>query len=185
MAPVVALLAVVVALAGVVLARTRETSGRDTGRSSVTPTTLASLRTFPVESRRHVSGPVRYPESPPVGGDHSPEWQSCGAYSAPVVTERAVHSLERGAVWITYEPGLSPDEVGRLGSLAGDEVLVAPWRGRMPSPIVASAWGHQLSVQVAHDPRLAVFVRQFVDSSEAPDAGASCAGGQGTPNPDL
>jgi hypothetical protein len=47
---------------------------------------------------------VDYPQSPPVGGPHNPIWQNCGFYSKPVRDEYAVHSMEHGAVWITYSP---------------------------------------------------------------------------------
>ncbi|MGD9430703.1 DUF3105 domain-containing protein [Arthrobacter russicus] len=29
-------------------------------------------------------------------------WTNCGIYTAPVEPTRAVHSLEHGAVWLTY-----------------------------------------------------------------------------------
>ena len=50
----------------------------------------------------HVTGPVTYSVTPPVGGDHNAIWMNCGVYSQQVPTERAVHNMEHGAVWITY-----------------------------------------------------------------------------------
>src|SRR5438093_3047791 len=54
----------------------------------------------------HARGPVAYSVTPPIGGDHSARWMNCGVYSQPVPSERAVHNLEHGAVWITYRPDL-------------------------------------------------------------------------------
>jgi len=53
--------------------------------------------------RNHRQGQIDYPgKKPPSGGDHNPVWLTCGAYSQQPPDEYAVHSLEHGAVWITY-----------------------------------------------------------------------------------
>ncbi|MDP9987302.1 hypothetical protein J2S98_002469 [Arthrobacter oryzae] len=65
-------------------------------------------------SRNHVQTAVTYPQRPGVGGDHSPVWTNCGAYDRPVQETRAVHSLEHGAVWISYQPGLPADDIAKL-----------------------------------------------------------------------
>jgi hypothetical protein len=39
-------------------------------------------------------------------------------------------------------------------------VLLSPYDG-LPAPVVASAWGLQLKVEKADDPRLEQFVRQY------------------------
>lgn len=62
-------------------------------------------------SRVHVRGPVAYDRVPAVGGDHAPMWQRCGVYDVAVPDERAVDSLARRAVWITYRPRASEDTV--------------------------------------------------------------------------
>jgi uncharacterized protein DUF3105 len=66
----------------------------------------------------HVKGSVDYRQGPPVGGDHASIWQNCGFYSGPVRNETAVHSMEHGAVWITYRPGLPTEQVDKLRELA-------------------------------------------------------------------
>ena len=65
-------------------------------------------------SRNHVESQVSYATSPPVGGDHHPVWLNCGVYDEPVPEEHAVHSLEHGSVWITYDPALPAAEVSKL-----------------------------------------------------------------------
>src|SRR5215212_3432936 len=67
----------------------------------------AGTKTYTDLPRSHVDGPVEYPQTPPVGGNHSPVWQNCHYYDTSVPNERAVHSLEHGAVWITYSPDTS------------------------------------------------------------------------------
>src|SRR4051794_24207945 len=94
---------------------------------------------YDVASRNHTPDNVDYPQNPPVGGDHAPVWQNCGYYDTPVRNENAVHSLEHGAVWITYRPDLPQDQVNRLRQLAASQpyILVSPYPG-LPAPIVAS-----------------------------------------------
>src|SRR5690606_12844335 len=53
-------------------------------------------------------------EKPPAGGVHYDRWLNCGVYSEPVEVGNALHSLEHGAVWITYRPDLADDQVSRL-----------------------------------------------------------------------
>lgn len=94
----------------------------------------------------------------------------------------AVHSLEHGAVWITYQPTLPADQIEQLQALtkAGPYRLLSPYPG-LPSPIAVSAWGLQLQVADAADPRLATFVQTYENRKDGPEYGASCQGGVGTP----
>ena len=131
---------------------------------------------------QHTEGEVDYEQSPPAGGEHNPVWQNCGYYAEPVRDENAVHSLEHGAVWITYSPDLSEDEVERLRDIAENEtyVLVSPYEG-LPSPVVASAWGKQLPLESAEDPDLERFIGAYRQGPQTPEPGAVCTGGIGRP----
>lgn len=142
----------------------------------------AGVTAYEVSGNQHVRSPVSYPQSPPVGGNHDPVWQDCGFYAAPVRNEHAVHSLEHGAVWITYRPELAPSQVDSLRSLAEreDRVIVSPYPG-LSRPVVASAWGRQLPVDSASDARIDRFVEAFRNDSNAPEAGGPCSGGKSTP----
>lgn len=129
-------------------------------------------------SLQHREGRVDYEQHPPVGGDHAPVWQNCGFYDSAVLSEQAVHSLEHGAVWVTFDPDLPADEVDRLRELAGDNgfLLVSPMVG-LPSPVVASAWGVQLELPSADDRRLPAFVARYQQGPQTPEPGAPCSGG--------
>jgi hypothetical protein len=141
----------------------------------VEATPIAGLETFTVESAAHTEEPVDYPQDPPAGGPHAPAWQKCGAYDAPIRNENAVHSQEHGAVWITYQPDLPEDEVKKLEKLTDDRyVLVSPYPD-LDSPVVASAWGAQLRLDAADDPRLGEFITRF--AGNGPEPGASCDSG--------
>lgn len=132
-------------------------------------------------SQKHVEGCVAYLQIPPVGGNHKQVWQSCDAYSKPVPTESAVHSIEHGAVWIAYSPGLSAADIAKLAAFADNEfVLVSPWRSSLPTAISVQAWGLQLQLASANDPRLKAFVEAFANGPQNPEKGAPCKGGATT-----
>ena len=130
----------------------------------------------------HTEGVVDYAQSPPVGGEHNPVWQNCGFYEEPVRNENAVHSLEHGAVWITYLPDLPQDEIERVRDLAQNNsyVLASPYPDQ-DSPIVASAWGKQLALQSAEDSDLERFINAYSQGPQTPEKGATCSGGVGDP----
>lgn len=131
-------------------------------------------------SRNHVNAPMDYPQTPAVGGDHAPVWTNCGVYSQPVEPTQAVHSLEHGAVWVGYDPDLPEGQVEDLARLAeaNSYVLLSPVDG-VPAPVTASAWGKQLAVDTADDPRLATFVQKYQQGPQSPEPGAACTGGAG------
>jgi hypothetical protein len=143
---------------------------------------------------QHVTGPVTYSVTPPVGGDHNATWMNCGVYSQAVPNERAVHNLEHGAIWITYAPSLPQSDLSQLRALFARQTVLnpsgqggsrymdlTPYPG-LSSPIVVSAWGFQLRLTSATDPRLQQFIDKFrVSQQYSPEYGAPCTGGVGTP----
>ena len=143
---------------------------------------IDGLQSFDGLTSNHVQGTVTYPQTPPVGGDHASVWLNCGIYASPVPNENAVHDLEHGAVWITYRPDLSKADVSKLVAVAKGQTYfdLSPYPG-LPAPVVASAWGRQVRLSGADDPRLQSFVKQFRLGKQSPEPGASCTGGVGTP----
>ena len=129
----------------------------------------------------HVGDNVEYEQSPPVGGPHFPVWQTCDFYEDPVPNEQAVHSLEHGAVWIAYAPDLPDEQIAIIKSFADGtrEVLASPYEG-LTTPVVASAWGLQLELPAATDPKLAQFVDYYENGPQTPEANTPCAGGTDT-----
>lgn len=136
---------------------------------------------------QHVEGPVTYDRTPPVGGPHNPVWLNCGVYDQPVPNENAVHSLEHGTVWITYQPSVPASEVATLRQIVESHyvgtqryLLLSPYPG-IPAPVVASAWGAQILLPGASDPRLVQFIRYYAGGGQGSEPGAPCTGGVGTP----
>jgi Protein of unknown function (DUF3105) len=140
------------------------------------------VRTYPATSNStDVELPISYEQDPPTNGDHATYWQNCGFYSSPVENEAAVHSMDHGAVWITYRPDLPAEQVEILRGLAQEEyVLVSPYPN-LYAPVVATAWRNQLDLTGANDARLRQFVDQFRLSATAPLSGNGCTGGRGEP----
>lgn len=161
--------AAVLVIAGAVgFAVWRDTSNRPS---------LDAVRTFSNITANHVTTPVTYAQTPPVGGDHNPVWLNCGVYDKAVPNELAVHSLEHGAVWVTYRPDLPADQVRTLTSSVPDTyMVVSPMEG-LKAPVVASAWGHQIELTGVSDPRLAEFVKEYRNGPQTPEPGAACTGG--------
>jgi Protein of unknown function (DUF3105) len=141
--------------------------------------TIEGVEYFPGLEALHEDGIVEYPQTPPAGGPHHPRWQTCGVYDAPIKNEHAVHSLEHGAVWITYQPDLPAEEIEALANLTrrGTHRLLSPYPG-IDSPIILSAWGYQLKLESSDDPRLLEFLLQYEQGATTPELGATCAGGE-------
>ena len=118
---------------------------------------------------------------PPVGGVHDPQWQNCGIYDEPVENAHAVHSLEHGAVWLTYDPDLRADQVAMLEEYAENQtfILVSPYPGQ-ESNVMATAWGVQIAVDSLPDERIDQFIARY--RGQGPEPGASCSNGTGTPH---
>ncbi|HEX3087823.1 MAG TPA: DUF3105 domain-containing protein, partial [Ilumatobacteraceae bacterium] len=145
------------------------------GTGAPTPGEPEGTVTYTGLTRNHVDTPVDYPQTPPVGGNHNPVWQNCQYYDTSVPNERAVHSLEHGAVWITYGPDTSQADKDVLKAIAdqGDHILISEYDG-LPAPIVATAWGKQLLLQSVSDPRLQQFVDVFQSGPQTPEPGVTC-----------
>lgn len=135
------------------------------------------------EAGQHTEGDVDYGQTPPAGGEHDPAWQNAGYYSSPVREENAVHTLEHGAVWLTYSPDLPQGQVNELQQIANSRecVLVSPYPD-LGAPVVASAWGKQLELEGAEDPALDRFIGTYLRGEQTPEPGAACTGGVGTPS---
>ncbi|MGL5865837.1 MAG: DUF3105 domain-containing protein [Dermatophilaceae bacterium] len=129
---------------------------------------------------RHVTTPVVYDDSPPTRGDHHAVWWNCGRYDRPIPAEHVVHSLEHGAVWLTYRPDVATTTVDALERLAARSHLVlSPFPGQR-WPVVATAWGVQLRQEEFDEKAVQRFIVAHRMSERAPEPGAACSGGTET-----
>jgi len=135
-----------------------------------------------IDARDHKEGTQTYVTSPPVGGAHNQRWQNCmgDVYDQPIANEHAVHSLEHGAVWVTYKQGLPAAQVDVLKQkVQGKEYsLMSPYAG-LDKNVSVQVWGYQLKTDDVNDPRIDQFIQdtRLVSSMEP---GAGCSSGNTT-----
>ncbi len=133
-------------------------------------------------SQTHVTKAVTYPMKPPVGGDHDQVWMNCNGdvYKEAIPDMNAVHSLEHGAVWVTYTDKAPAADVTKLTEKVKKTPysLMSPYKGQTGA-IMLSAWGKQLTVDSAADPRVDQFFTKYVQGPQTPEPGAACTGGKG------
>lgn len=133
----------------------------------------------------HVEGNIDYSaqaeyqgEVPPAGGAHNSTPQQCDVYESPIRQEAVIHSMEHGAVWITYQSTLPQDQIDSLKALAeGDPyMMMSPYEG-LPAPIVLTAWNHQLELEAFDQDEVERFIRSYKNKNGiTPEFGASCSG---------
>jgi len=137
---------------------------------------IEGLETFDNLESLHVQSAVDYEMTPPAGGPHNPTWLNCGIYEEEVPAEYAVHSLEHGAVWVTYDPeqvqGADLDAL--RSAMPRSYIILSPFPG-LEAPVVASAWGVQVALDGVDDPRLSDFIVKYRQSPDAPEPGALCS----------
>jgi hypothetical protein len=145
---------------------------------------ITGVVTFPRPSRGHESNlEIPFGERPPAGGTHDPRWQNCGVYDNPINTANAVHAMEHGAVWITFQPDLPADQIADIQDRFRGQtfMLVSPYPEQV-SPIVLTAWGTQLDVDSLDDERVEQFVERYRLGPNTPERGAACTNGVGDPS---
>ena len=139
------------------------------------------IKVYLATTNRTVKGPIEYDRKPPTNGDHDPLWQNCGFYEKPIKNRHAVHSMDHGAVWITYRPDLPKQRIETLRSYGEENyVIVSPYPGQ-GAPVIVTSWRVQLDLEGADDPRLGRFVNEFRISEIAPLSGNRCILGVGDP----
>lgn len=118
---------------------------------------------------------------PPMGGPHYGTWQNCGVYDAPIDPGYAIHSMEHGAIWITYHPDLPPAQIADLQAKTRNQsYLILSPHPDQDAAIVLTGWDVQLTVDSINDERIDQFIRQY-RGVRGPERGANCTGGVGQP----
>ena len=140
---------------------------------------ITGLVYTPEPDHNHVQGSIAYNTSPPVGGNHSQYWADCSGtvYPDAIASENAVHSLEHGAVWITYNPSLPADQVAILGKIVAgqDRMMMSPYPN-LKTNISLQTWDYQLFLDSASDPRITAFIQALrFNPKTTPESQATCS----------
>ncbi|MCH7231413.1 DUF3105 domain-containing protein [Glycomyces sp. L485] len=131
-----------------------------------------------------------YELTPPAGGNHLGNWQNCEGtvYNAPIVDGNAVHSLEHGAVWLTYDPELvDEDQAATLsGKISGRNYsFMSPY----PSQGVAvslQSWGNQYQTDDVDDPKIDEYLNHYIQNGDnLAEMNATCGNGVSTTTADA
>jgi Protein of unknown function (DUF3105) len=187
----VVLFAVAVVVVVIVTNKSDDGSSTSTGGQAVDkndpyrqPALAAAMKikgvTYRVEGKHdHVGGTVKYDASPPIGGNHSQLWANCNGnvYDHQIANENAVHMLEHGAVWITYNPKtIKSGDLAKLTSevKGQDRLALSPYAG-LKTPISLQAWGYQLFLSDASDARIAQFIATLKYNPKTTPEQASCS----------
>ncbi|MCH7231414.1 DUF3105 domain-containing protein [Glycomyces sp. L485] len=129
--------------------------------------------------------PPVYEMTPPAGGDHLSAWQTCdgAVYDGPIVDGNAVHSLEHGAVWLTYDPELvdAPQVAALSEKISGrDYSLMSPYPGQGVA-VSLQSWGNRYQTDDAEDPKIDDYLDVYIlNEAFNPETMATCSGGLAT-----
>ncbi len=141
------------------------------------PGELSAPRDFPDEGRGHAEdGTVlTFQHYPPSSGTHYNNPAAWGVYTSPVPDGAFVHNLEHGGVVFLYYcdtpcPDLEQQFDDFYKKAPTDnrfnerKILISPYdKTKMPSPLVALAWDHQLNLQKADEATMLLWYKRFVN----------------------
>lgn len=121
---------------------------------------------FSILEAKHITVGETHPEynsNPPTSGWHYAEPVPWGVQTEPVADEAAVHNLEHGGIWITYNPATTNQAiVDQLTSLVGgykSKVLLSP-RVATDVPITLASWGRLSKLDTFDDTHIKDFIER-------------------------
>lgn len=126
-----------------------------------------------------------YDLKPPAGGNHLAVWQTCtgSVYDGPIVDGNAVHSMEHGAVWLTFDPELvQQGDIDALAQVisARDYSLMSPYPGQGVA-VSLQSWGNRFQTDDPADPMIDEYLDTYILNERFnPEAMATCSDGVAT-----
>lgn len=104
-----------------------------------------------------------YNSNPPTSGWHLPQTVQWGLPRTEIPDEFAVHNLEHGGIWITYQDPRDGNLVKKLEALASrypTKIIVSP-RPTTDSAIAVVAWERLLKLHTYDETRIVEFIDAF------------------------
>lgn len=115
-----------------------------------------------------------YSSNPPTSGPHWPTPAECRVYTEEIPDEAAIHSLEHGAVWVSYKDKNDRELAVKLTKILEknpNKVILSP-RSKNDSAIAVVSWGRILELQEFDEQQITDFINLYKNA--APEPLASC-----------
>ena len=126
--------------------------------------------------REHVSSKEYGGDQPPTSGSHANP-VAWGVYDTEVRDDQAVHNMEHGGIYVSYQPDLPQDQIEKLKGLLSapfsnpefkpTKIVLAP-RQANKSPIELSSWRRSESLASYDQKKIEEYVMRNLGKSPEP-----------------
>ena len=167
-----AIIGAVVIVAAIFISSRPESTSRDVSSNPLVGTAIPAADAATDRQHTTNAAEMRIPDGePPTRGPHFAVPQSVGVYSDPVPDGNAIHSLEHGIVWISYNPSLvdadTIKKIEDLGKQYSADTIVAP-RAANANAVDAVSWGQILKLDSFDKGQLESFITTNRNRSPEP-----------------
>lgn len=119
------------------------------------------------QGRNHVPDgtQIQYNSNPPTSGSHYAQPQPGGIYDKSVPDGNLLHSLEHGAVILSYKTDLPKDQIESLKqayNLASVSKKIMVPRDNLDVPVALTSWGRLLKLQSIDEAK----IKEFLETNE-------------------
>ena len=122
---------------------------------------------IPDQGRGHVPDGTKldFNSNPPTSGRHYAKWITRGIYDKSQIDGNLVHSLEHGAVILSYKSDLPKEDVEKIKSVfssvsVGKKIMVS--RDNLDVPVALTSWGRLLKLQTIDEAK----IKEFMETNE-------------------
>lgn len=119
-----------------------------------------------------------YNSNPPTSGPMYEKSTDCKVYTETVKDESVMHSLEHGAVWLTYKDKNDAALAEQLKKIVEDQskVILSP-RAANESKIAVASWNRLLKLDSIDEEKIVNYIKLYKSSKEAPEGTGACSMG--------
>ena len=112
-----------------------------------------------------------YNSNPPTSGSHLAQPAEWGVYSVPLQDEKAIHNLEHGGIWISYN-GIDDETKSKLEKITkynSGSVIMSP-RAANDSKIALASWTRLEKLDSYDEAKILEFIKSNKNKSPEPIA---------------
>ncbi|KHJ85596.1 hypothetical protein OESDEN_14673 [Oesophagostomum dentatum] len=115
-----------------------------------------------------MSEKIEYYDSPPLRGDHRPNWARYGEYLY-VPEQRWLHNLEHGSIILLYHPCADRDELEKLRHIVTNCLyrhIITPYKKlKHDRPLALVSWGIMMGMSSVNDTAVVDFIKEHARSA--------------------